>query len=151
MPNPDDPRDQGAPRPDLLADLLARLREEPTEDTEEGPGPEFYAGLDAELDEDSDEPGAPAISAGLDEEDYLDDDDDFPLGDGVADTTAEVWCPYCGEPSEIAVDPGGGDLQHYVEDCPVCCRPWQVTVHFASDGTVTVACDADDASMDDLD
>jgi len=27
----------------------------------------------------------------------------------------------------VFVDPGGGPVQTYVEDCPVCCRPW--TVH----------------------
>jgi hypothetical protein len=37
-------------------------------------------------------------------------------------------CPYCGEPVEVAVDEGGGAVQSYVEDCPVCCRPWQVEV-----------------------
>ena len=106
------------------------------------------------IDDDSDdEPsiGGPGERS-VEEDDYDDDlDEQFPEGDGVADTLAEVWCPYCGEPSEIAVDPGGGSLQNYVEDCPVCCRPWQVTVHFSFDGSVTVACEADDASMDDLD
>jgi len=38
----------------------------------------------------------------------------------------EVECPYCGEWVTIFVDPGGGPLQTYVEDCPVCCRPWLV-------------------------
>jgi hypothetical protein len=37
-------------------------------------------------------------------------------------------CPYCGEPVELAIDEGGGGQQSYVEDCPVCCRPWQVEV-----------------------
>lgn len=37
-------------------------------------------------------------------------------------------CPYCGEPVELAIDEGGGGRQSYVEDCPVCCRPWQVEV-----------------------
>lgn len=109
---------------------------------------------DDPIDDDSDdEPssgGSNKRSAGSD--DFEDDlDEQFPLGDGVAETAAEVWCPYCGEPSEINVDPSGGSLQRYVEDCPVCCRPWQVTVHFSTDGSVNVACDADDASMDDLD
>jgi len=39
----------------------------------------------------------------------------------------EIECPYCGELVTIFVDPGGGEAQTYVEDCPVCCRPW--TVH----------------------
>ena len=42
-------------------------------------------------------------------------------------------CPYCGEPVEIAVDEGGGMQQSYVEDCPVCCRPWQVEVSYDAD------------------
>ena len=39
-----------------------------------------------------------------------------------------VNCPYCGEPVELDVDAGGGSRQSYVQDCPVCCRPWQVQV-----------------------
>jgi transposase-like protein len=37
-------------------------------------------------------------------------------------------CPYCGEPTELYPDESGGSHQRYVEDCPVCCRPWQVEV-----------------------
>lgn len=37
-------------------------------------------------------------------------------------------CPYCGEEIELSVDEGGGSRQSYVEDCPVCCQPWQVHV-----------------------
>ena len=47
---------------------------------------------------------------------------------------APVSCPYCGEPAELAVDEAGGRVQHYVEDCPVCCRPWEVTVRRDADG-----------------
>jgi hypothetical protein len=57
-------------------------------------------------------------------------DADFPLGDGTAESTADVVCPYCGEAVTIAVDPGGGSTQEYVEDCEVCCNPWDVTVRF---------------------
>ncbi|HEU4629622.1 MAG TPA: CPXCG motif-containing cysteine-rich protein [Gemmatimonadaceae bacterium] len=76
-------------------------------------------------------------------------DDDFPLGDGTADTSSEVACPYCGEWCEITLDPGSGATQSYVEDCPVCCRPWQVTVQYDTDGAAHVHCDADDALLDD--
>ena len=62
--------------------------------------------------------------------DESDLDADFPLGDGTAETTADVVCPYCGEPVTISVDPGGGSAQEYVEDCEVCCNPWQVSVRF---------------------
>jgi hypothetical protein len=37
-------------------------------------------------------------------------------------------CPYCGEVVELVIDEGGSHRQSYVEDCPVCCRPWQVEV-----------------------
>jgi Cysteine-rich CPXCG len=66
-------------------------------------------------------------------------DEEFPLGDGTADLDAEVGCPYCGESVEIGLDPGGGAYQQYVEDCPVCCHPWQVTVRYvAGNAEVTV-------------
>ena len=58
-------------------------------------------------------------------------DEDFPLGDGTADTEATVVCPYCGEENEIAVDPGSGDSQEYIEDCQVCCRPIQFVLERA--------------------
>lgn len=37
-------------------------------------------------------------------------------------------CPCCGETVDLVIDEGGGSPQSYVEDCPVCCRPWQVRV-----------------------
>jgi len=63
-------------------------------------------------------------------------DEDFPLGDGTAETEALVVCPYCGEENEIALDPGGGAAQDYVEDCQVCCQPWRVVVEYRGDGSV---------------
>ena len=74
-----------------------------------------------------------------DERDEL--DADFPLGDGTADTDAVVYCPYCNESVEIALDPGSGPEQEYVEDCEVCCQPWTLNVSYGEDGraSVTVA------------
>ena len=47
-----------------------------------------------------------------------------------------VTCPYCGEESEIYVEP---DVTgSFVQDCEVCCSPWRVRV---SD-------DGDDRSVD---
>src|SRR6266550_2560043 len=66
------------------------------------------------------------------------DDDDFPLGDGTTETEVVVVCPHCGEANELGLDPGGGPLQEYVEDCQVCCRPWRVTVRYGSDGSADV-------------
>ena len=52
--------------------------------------------------------------------------------------TAEVTCPHCGEMVTIVLDPGGGDRQEYVEDCEVCCRPWEVQVQFDGVGAASV-------------
>jgi hypothetical protein len=38
----------------------------------------------------------------------------------------------------IGLDPGGGDTQDYVEDCPVCCRPWRVSVRYDDEGAASV-------------
>ncbi len=64
-------------------------------------------------------------------------EEDFPLGDGTADNSVDVTCPYCGESVTVAVDAGGGSFQQYVEDCQVCCNPWQVSVRFTG-GAATV-------------
>ena len=42
------------------------------------------------------------------------------------DTEFTVTCPYCGEELEIYLEPDvRGTL---VQDCEVCCNPWQVLV-----------------------
>ena len=71
-------------------------------------------------------------------------DDDFPLGDGTADTEAEVTCPYCGQEVTISLDPGSGAEQEYVEDCEVCCRPWTVRVTYDEEGGAAVELEASD-------
>lgn len=45
-----------------------------------------------------------------------------------------VECPYCGEHAELDVDDGGSSRQSYVQDCPVCCQPWQVEIARDRDG-----------------
>jgi hypothetical protein len=70
-------------------------------------------------------------------------DEEFPLGDGTADTEAIVPCPWCGEANVIALDPGSGPWQQYVEDCQVCCQPWRVTVTYAEDGAAAVLLEAE--------
>ncbi len=79
-----------------------------------------------------------------DDSDFDDDidndlDNDHLLGDATADTDALIYCPYCGEAVEIAIDPGGGATQEYVEDCQVCCQPWRVTVRYVGDGSAEVS------------
>jgi hypothetical protein len=75
-----------------------------------------------------------------------DDDlnEEFPLGDGTAETDAVVRCPHCGEINEIVLDPGSGGEQEYVEDCQICCRPWLVRVSYLPDGTADVSLEPED-------
>ena len=53
----------------------------------------------------------------------------------VMDDYVSLQCPYCGEVVELQIDDDGGARQEYVEDCPVCCRPWQVEASIETDGT----------------
>jgi transposase-like protein len=73
-------------------------------------------------------------------------DAEFPLGDGTAATSAEVYCPYCGEVNFLALDPGSGPEQRYTEDCQVCCRPWQVRVRYDRQGGAEVSADPEDSA-----
>jgi hypothetical protein len=104
--------------------------------------PDALGRADDEADEDARDDEDDADHPGDDRDEDPDDvealDEDFPLGDGVADTEAEVACPYCGEVSAIALDPGGGSAQEYVEDCQVCCQPWRVHVAYLEDGSASV-------------
>ncbi|CAN5169071.1 hypothetical protein BH09GEM1_BH09GEM1_23360 [soil metagenome] len=93
------------------------------------------------------------LSANLDamsdreDEDWSEDEieAEFPLGDGTAETEAIVYCPSCGEANEVALDPGGGSDQEYVEDCQVCCRPWLMYVKYGRDGSAEVEVYSSDA------
>lgn len=82
----------------------------------------------------------PPMVDSSDEEEWTQDriDDEFPLGDGDAETEAFVECPYCGETNEITLDPGSGTDQEYVEDCQVCCRPWLMRVRYSRDGSADI-------------
>ena len=67
-----------------------------------------------------------------------------PLEESAAGRTDRVAlgapCPYCGERVTVHVEPTGMSLEQYVEDCPVCCRPWLVHVERPESGpTVTLA------------
>jgi len=58
--------------------------------------------------------------------------------DGALDESSTVVCPYCGAPAEIALDPAGGAVQDYVEDCQTCCQPWQIHVRWRRNGQAVV-------------
>lgn len=49
-----------------------------------------------------------------------------------------VACPWCGEENTVLVDESAGLEQQYVEDCQVCCKPWQVFVTTDSSGNIDV-------------
>lgn len=48
------------------------------------------------------------------------------------DEYVPVTCPYCGEPSEILIEPDVHGT--FVQDCEVCCNPWLVRVIPGADG-----------------
>ena len=54
----------------------------------------------------------------------------------------DVTCPCCGEPSSITLD-STSESQEFVQDCPVCCRPWTVRVRSAGGGHVDVTVSAE--------
>lgn len=66
-----------------------------------------------------------------------DEDPELPAAPGL-ETEAEVTCPHCGVTVTIALDAAGGRAQQYVEDCEVCCRPWQVRVWYDAAGCAEV-------------
>jgi hypothetical protein len=57
---------------------------------------------------------------------------------------AVVYCPYCGEPSEVAVDPGGGRAPGVRRGLPGVLPPWRVTVAYRDDGSADVWAQTDD-------
>ncbi len=52
------------------------------------------------------------------------------------DDTRDVLCPFCSERVELFLDPE--TLGTFVQDCDVCCRPWEVTVSRDEDGELSV-------------
>jgi hypothetical protein len=51
------------------------------------------------------------------------------------DIDATFICAFCFQENETTVDPSGGMIQCYVEDCQVCCRPNMLTVRLETDGS----------------
>ncbi len=48
---------------------------------------------------------------------------------------ARIDCPYCGQAFELSIDCSAGG-QQYVEDCPVCCQPADISTEVDTDGTL---------------
>jgi len=55
----------------------------------------------------------------------------------------EVACPYCGENIELLVD-CSLEMQGYIEDCEVCCRPMTVNVVLEESGLPIVTVFSED-------
>lgn len=72
-------------------------------------------------------------------------EEEFPLGEGTAETESLITCPHCGESNEVALDPGSGSDQEYIEDCHVCCRPILMYVRYTRDGSAEVEVYASDS------
>jgi len=49
---------------------------------------------------------------------------------------AQVRCPYCSEVVVLEVDPE--DRGAMIEDCQVCCRPWEVYIGEDVEGMASV-------------
>jgi hypothetical protein len=49
-----------------------------------------------------------------------------------------LQCPYCWEEITLLID-GSIELQEYIEDCEVCCRPIDFVVEVDEQGQVKVA------------
>jgi hypothetical protein len=50
-----------------------------------------------------------------------------------------VSCPYCFESVELYIDPD--TVGSFVEDCAVCCQPWQVRASRDERGELWVSVD----------
>lgn len=52
-----------------------------------------------------------------------------------------INCPYCGELISVLID-SSVSVQHYVEDCSVCCQPMELQV-FVENGDCRVQAHSD--------
>ncbi len=53
-----------------------------------------------------------------------------------------VTCPYCGEPTEVDIEPLE-EVQSFIEDCTVCCRPMQLEATPDPEGVQVIASRSD--------
>lgn len=67
-----------------------------------------------------------------------DESDESSEPEARADDEGAYVCDSCGETIVIPLDASAGRLQRYVEDCPVCCAPNEITVEFDEEGGARV-------------
>jgi hypothetical protein len=74
----------------------------------------------------------------------MEDEQDDDVGDEVAEREladeASYTCGSCGEEIVVPLDASAGEHQSYVEDCPVCCVPNEITVEFDHEGNASLSC-----------
>jgi Cysteine-rich CPXCG len=46
----------------------------------------------------------------------------------MTETEHFFFCPYCNEQISMLIDTSAGQVQSYIEDCEVCCRPIEIRV-----------------------
>jgi hypothetical protein len=51
--------------------------------------------------------------------------------EAIVETEFDVICPYCGEEVTIYLERDVGGT--FVQDCEVCCNPWQIDVETDGD------------------
>jgi transcription elongation factor Elf1 len=51
--------------------------------------------------------------------------------------SATVNCPFCGESTELVLDTNIAS-QHFVTDCEVCCRPFEVSAECEAGDVVSM-------------
>ncbi|MFG0265946.1 MAG: CPXCG motif-containing cysteine-rich protein [Rhodopirellula sp. JB055] len=76
----------------------------------------------------------------------LPEDDDQGMTDSASsdsDLDGTYVCDNCGEEIVIPLDIAGGRDQQYVEDCPVCCSPSVIHVHFDDSDRANVWAEAE--------
>ena len=56
--------------------------------------------------------------------------------------SAEVMCPYCGEQIEVDIEPLE-EVQTFIQDCSVCCRPIQLEARPQTEGLQVIASRSD--------
>jgi len=52
------------------------------------------------------------------------------------DEAIRAQCPYCGAWQELILDPESAGKM--VQDCEVCCEPWDMTVTRSRSGAISV-------------
>ena len=56
----------------------------------------------------------------------------------------DIQCPYCWESISVLID-CSVELQEYIEDCQVCCRPIVFDVNVDEEGCSSVTVSGDDS------